>query len=118
MINLHDSRSKGGRRLVYEFTVIIIYNDYSNTYRFCQIHTYVNIYIIQGNWRLGGDAFPSIQQLIINQHRSGQAVTNRSQAILKTPILREEWELKNDDIELGEKIGHVSTHIPYDQTKV
>ena len=29
----------------------------------------------------------------------------RSGAILKTPILREKWELNNDDVELLEKIG-------------
>ena len=36
---------------------------------------------------------------------SGSAVTSRSGAILKNPVLREEWELNNDDVELLEKIG-------------
>jgi len=35
-------------------------------------------------------------------------VTSRSGAILKTPILRERWELNNDDVILLEKIGRVS----------
>lgn len=35
-------------------------------------------------------------------------MTSRSGAILKTPILRERWELNNDDVILLEKIGRVS----------
>ena len=36
---------------------------------------------------------------------TGLAVTSRSGAVLKTPIAREDWELKNDDVQLVEKIG-------------
>ena len=36
---------------------------------------------------------------------SESPVTSRSGAILKSPILREKWELNNDDVELLEKIG-------------
>ena len=46
--------------------------------------------------------------MISNQYRSGRPVTIHSGALLKTPVLRETWELKNDDILLGEKIGSVS----------
>ena len=36
---------------------------------------------------------------------AGLVVTSRSGAVLKTPIAREDWELKNDDVQLVEKIG-------------
>jgi len=60
----------------------------------------------EGNWRLEGENYATIQELIINQHRSGQPVTNKSQAILRNAIVKENWELKNDDILLGDKIGN------------
>ena len=41
----------------------------------------------------------------MHQFHSGLPVTSRSGAILKTPIAREDWELKNDDVQLVEKIG-------------
>ncbi|CAH1788194.1 unnamed protein product [Owenia fusiformis] len=66
-------------------------------------------FIIQGEngaWRLEGSCFPTIQELILNQQNSNTPVTNRSQALLKKAILRADWELKNDDIELGPKIGN------------
>lgn len=53
-------------------------------------------------------AFPTIQELIINQHKSNEPVTNRSKAILTTPIMRESWQIKNDDIMLGDRIGQVN----------
>jgi len=68
-------------------------------------------YLLQGNWRLEGENYATIQELIINQHRSGQPVTNKSQAILRNAIVKENWELKNDDILLGDKIGNVSFDI-------
>ena len=50
--------------------------------------------------------FPSlIQELIWHQHQSGNPVTSRSGAILKSPVTREKWELNNDDVDLVEKIG-------------
>ncbi|XP_071041069.1 tyrosine-protein kinase Fer isoform X3 [Parasteatoda tepidariorum] len=58
-----------------------------------------------GKFRFEGPAFPSVQELILYQFHSGLAVTGRSGAILKTPVLRERWELNNDDVELVEKIG-------------
>ncbi|XP_014208702.1 tyrosine-protein kinase Fer isoform X2 [Copidosoma floridanum] len=59
----------------------------------------------EGHFRFEGPAFPSIRELITHQLKSGLAVTSRSGAILKTPILRERWELNNDDVILLEKIG-------------
>lgn len=67
-------------------------------------------FIIQGaeetGWRFEGASFPTIQELIRVQHESGQPVTNKSQAILKKAILREDWELLNDHIHLEMKIGN------------
>jgi hypothetical protein len=34
-------------------------------------------------------------------------VTNRSGAVIKKPVKRENWELNNDDVQLIEKIGRV-----------
>ncbi|XP_043474605.1 tyrosine-protein kinase Fer [Leptopilina heterotoma] len=59
----------------------------------------------EGHYRFEGPMFPSIQELIMHQLKSGLPVTSRSGAILKTPILRERWELNNDDVILLEKIG-------------
>lgn len=63
---------------------------------------------LQGGWRLEGSTYPTIQELIIQQHKSNTAVTNKSQAILTNPVMRETWQIKNDDIKLEEKIGNVS----------
>ncbi|XP_063846963.1 LOW QUALITY PROTEIN: tyrosine-protein kinase Fer-like [Scylla paramamosain] len=59
----------------------------------------------EGHYRFEGPAFPTIQELILYQHQCGLPVTNKSGAILRTPIFRERWELNNDDVELREKIG-------------
>ncbi|XP_076628873.1 tyrosine-protein kinase Fer isoform X2 [Colletes latitarsis] len=59
----------------------------------------------EGHYRFEGPTFPSIQELISHQWLSGTPVTSRSGAILKTPIIRERWELNNDDVNLLEKIG-------------
>ena len=63
---------------------------------------------MQNEWRFEGSSFGSIQELIREQHSSGAPVTKKSQAILRKAILREEWELSNDDIVLGIKLGNVS----------
>ncbi|XP_041355891.1 tyrosine-protein kinase Fer-like [Gigantopelta aegis] len=66
-------------------------------------------FIIQGSeggWRFEGPSLPTIGELIYHQHCSGTPVTMKSQTILKKPILREEWELMNDDIFLEMKIGN------------
>ena len=62
----------------------------------------------QGQFRFEGPSFPTIQELISYQHECGLAVTNKSGAVLRQAILRERWELNNDDVELLEKIGRVS----------
>ncbi|KAK3882689.1 hypothetical protein Pcinc_012939 [Petrolisthes cinctipes] len=59
----------------------------------------------EGHYRFEGPAFPTIQELILHQHQCGLPVTNKSGAILRTPIFRERWELNNDDVELRDKIG-------------
>ncbi|XP_071513497.1 tyrosine-protein kinase Fer isoform X3 [Panulirus ornatus] len=59
----------------------------------------------EGHYRFEGPAFPTIQELIVHQHNCGLPVTNKSGAILRTPIFRERWELNNDDVELRDKIG-------------
>ncbi|XP_053979193.1 tyrosine-protein kinase Fer isoform X2 [Hylaeus volcanicus] len=59
----------------------------------------------EGHYRFEGPTFPSIKELISHQRLSGSPVTSRSGAILKTPIIRERWELNNDDVNLLEKIG-------------
>jgi len=59
----------------------------------------------EGLFRFEGPAFTTIQELIIHQYQSGTPVTSRSGAILKSPVLREKWELNNDDVDLIEKIG-------------
>lgn len=62
----------------------------------------------EGHFRFEGPAFPSIQELIMHQHMSEAPVTGRSGAVLKKPVLRERWELSNDDVILHDKIGRVS----------
>ncbi len=59
----------------------------------------------EGLFRFEGPAFPTVQELIVHQFRSDAPVTSRSGAILANPILREKWELNNDDVELVSKIG-------------
>ena len=66
---------------------------------------------LQQQWRFEGDPYPTIQELIIAQHKSGQPVTKKSEAILQRPIMREKWELNNDDVDLGMKIGDVSVMV-------
>ncbi|XP_021919830.1 tyrosine-protein kinase Fer isoform X3 [Zootermopsis nevadensis] len=59
----------------------------------------------EGHFRFEGPAFPTIQELILHQYQSGLPVTGRSGAVLRKPILRERWELNNDDVVLLDKIG-------------
>ena len=69
---------------------------------------FCNFCIFQGSWRFEGNQYPSIPELVIQQYQSNLPVTNKSQAILSTPIVREDWEINNDDIEQAEKIDNVS----------
>uniref|UniRef100_A0A182VWY2 non-specific protein-tyrosine kinase n=1 Tax=Anopheles minimus TaxID=112268 RepID=A0A182VWY2_9DIPT len=59
----------------------------------------------EGHYRFEGPAFPSIQELIVHQYQSELPVTGRSGAVLRKPVLRERWELSNDDVILLDKIG-------------
>ncbi|XP_015430679.1 PREDICTED: tyrosine-protein kinase Fps85D isoform X2 [Dufourea novaeangliae] len=68
-------------------------------------HKHFIVQTTEGHYRFEGPTFPSIQELIRHQWLSGSPVTSRSGTILKTPILRERWELNNDDVVLLEKIG-------------
>ncbi|XP_060582980.1 tyrosine-protein kinase Fer-like [Ruditapes philippinarum] len=60
----------------------------------------------EGGWRFEGSTYPTIPELVNHQYHSGQPVTNKSGTILSKPILRESWELNNDDIVLETKIGN------------
>lgn len=60
----------------------------------------------EGGWRFEGPSFPTIHELVNYQHKVGTDVTSKSRAILKKRILREQWQLKNDDIALEMKIGN------------
>lgn len=65
-------------------------------------------FIIQendGGFRFEGDTHPTVQELIARQHRCGQPVTRKSEAVLRAAVRRPDWELRNDDIALSEKIG-------------
>ena len=64
---------------------------------------------VQGNWRFEGDSFPTIAELVTQQENCGEPVTKKSQAVLRRAITREQWELNNDEVALGIKIGNVST---------
>ncbi|XP_023702182.2 tyrosine-protein kinase Fer isoform X2 [Cryptotermes secundus] len=59
----------------------------------------------EGHFRFEGPAFPTVQELILHQYQSSLPVTGRSGAVLRKPILRERWELNNDDVVLLDKIG-------------
>lgn len=47
----------------------------------------------------------------MHQYQSELPVTVKSGAILRRPVMRERWELSNDDVVLLEKIGRVSIHL-------
>ncbi|KAL7406458.1 hypothetical protein ABVT39_019875 [Epinephelus coioides] len=56
-------------------------------------------------YRLDGESFSSIPQLIHHLLSSRQHVTKRSDIVLKKPILKDKWVLEHDDIILGPLIG-------------
>lgn len=60
----------------------------------------------EGGWRFEGPCCPTIPELVRHQYQSGEPVTNKSQTILSNPIVRESWELNNDDVVLETKIGN------------
>ncbi|KAK3595439.1 hypothetical protein CHS0354_003434 [Potamilus streckersoni] len=58
-----------------------------------------------GGWRFEGQAYSTIPELVMQQYQSKSPITNKSQAYMYNPILRESWELNNDDVALETKIG-------------
>ncbi|CAJ1049136.1 tyrosine-protein kinase Fes/Fps [Xyrichtys novacula] len=56
-------------------------------------------------YRLDGEGFHSIPQLISHLHSSRQQITKKSNIVLKKPVLKDKWVLEHDDIILGQLIG-------------
>uniref|UniRef100_UPI0037E9905B tyrosine-protein kinase Fes/Fps n=1 Tax=Semicossyphus pulcher TaxID=241346 RepID=UPI0037E9905B len=56
-------------------------------------------------YRLDGEGFHSIAQLIRHLQSSRQHITKKSDIVLKKPILKDKWVLEHDDISLGTLIG-------------
>ncbi|XP_069549694.1 tyrosine-protein kinase Fes/Fps [Brachyistius frenatus] len=56
-------------------------------------------------YRLDGEGFHSIPQLIHHLLSSRQSVTKRSDIVLKKPVPKDKWVLEHDDIILGHFIG-------------
>lgn len=73
---------------------------------FWEGHRHFIIQYADNGWRFEGRSFPTISELVNHQHSSGEPVTTKSQTILKNAILREQWQLRNDDIALEMKIGN------------
>ena len=69
-------------------------------------HKHFIIQYGEGGWRFEAECFPTIPELVIGQYKSGKVVTDKSKCILSNPIIREQWQLKNDDIALEMKIGN------------
>lgn len=59
----------------------------------------------QSGWHFEGDSFPTIQHLIKHYRKTGQKVTRKSGAVIRTAISRPEWQLCNDDVTLEIQIG-------------
>uniref|UniRef100_A0A7N8Y368 Tyrosine-protein kinase n=1 Tax=Mastacembelus armatus TaxID=205130 RepID=A0A7N8Y368_9TELE len=59
----------------------------------------------QNMYRLDGEGFYSVPQLIHHLLSSQQHVTKRSDIVLKKPVLKDKWVLEHDDIILGQLIG-------------
>ncbi|XP_042615452.1 tyrosine-protein kinase Fes/Fps-like isoform X2 [Cyprinus carpio] len=58
-----------------------------------------------GVYRLDGEGFASVPLLIKHLHSSHQAVTKRTDILLKRPIIKDKWVLEHDDVILGQSIG-------------
>ncbi|XP_026071971.1 tyrosine-protein kinase Fes/Fps-like isoform X3 [Carassius auratus] len=58
-----------------------------------------------GVYRLDGEGFTSVPLLIKHLLSSHQAVTKRTDILLKRPILKDKWVLEHDDVILGQSIG-------------
>uniref|UniRef100_A0A673LH54 Tyrosine-protein kinase n=1 Tax=Sinocyclocheilus rhinocerous TaxID=307959 RepID=A0A673LH54_9TELE len=72
-----------------------------------------------GMYRLDGEGFTSVPLLIKHLISSHQAVTKRTDIVLKRPILKDKWVLEHDDVILGQSIGRVfSGRLRSDNTPV
>ncbi|XP_030015743.1 tyrosine-protein kinase Fes/Fps [Sphaeramia orbicularis] len=75
-------------------------------------------------YRLDGESFQSIPQLINDLVSSHQHVTKKSDIVLKKPVLKDKWVLEHRDIILGPLIGRgnfgevYSGHLRSDNTPV
>ncbi|KAM8762638.1 tyrosine-protein kinase Fes/Fps [Acanthopagrus schlegelii] len=75
-------------------------------------------------YRLDGESFHSIPQLIHHLLSTRQHITKRSDIVLKKPVLKDKWVLEHDDIILGHLIGRgnfgevYSGHLRSDNTPV
>ncbi|KAI6172351.1 SH2 motif and Tyrosine protein kinase domain containing protein [Aphelenchoides besseyi] len=49
--------------------------------------------------------FSSVSDLIGHYMRTGKPVTEKSGAVLLTPVLRQDWELKHEQLDLGKTLG-------------
>lgn len=56
-------------------------------------------------YRLDGESFSSIPQMIHHLLSSRQHITKKSNIVLKKPVLKDKWVLEHDDIILGRLIG-------------
>uniref|UniRef100_A0A667YFY5 Tyrosine-protein kinase n=1 Tax=Myripristis murdjan TaxID=586833 RepID=A0A667YFY5_9TELE len=63
-------------------------------------------FLIQRNlYRLDGEGFSSVPQLIYHLVSSRQCVTKRSNIVLKKPVLKDKWVMEHGDIILERIIG-------------
>ncbi|XP_054858939.1 tyrosine-protein kinase Fes/Fps isoform X2 [Eublepharis macularius] len=60
---------------------------------------------VENQYRLEGEAFPTIPLLIDHFLKTKQLVTKKSGILLVKPIIKDKWVLAHEDILLGERIG-------------
>ena len=68
---------------------------------------------VQGGWKLERSSYVSVQQMVASLRLGAEPVTQKSGAILKTPVPRPDWMLSNDDVELQLKIGSVRRRVAF-----
>uniref|UniRef100_A0A673LER6 Tyrosine-protein kinase n=1 Tax=Sinocyclocheilus rhinocerous TaxID=307959 RepID=A0A673LER6_9TELE len=70
-----------------------------------------------GMYRLDGEGFTSVPLLIKHLISSHQAVTKRTDIVLKRPILKDKWVLEHDDVILGQiKSSHLYLYSAFNNT--
>uniref|UniRef100_A0ACB8E4J7 Uncharacterized protein n=2 Tax=Sphaerodactylus townsendi TaxID=933632 RepID=A0ACB8E4J7_9SAUR len=60
---------------------------------------------MENQYRLEGEAFPTIPLLVDHFLKSKQPVTKKSGVLLVKPIARDKWVLDHEEVLLGERIG-------------